>query len=159
MVALCAFAAHGVFQLRPENWPGVAAGMIMFAVAAAFASHWCRRQGWTMRHELAATAGPLLTCAWCGFVATFMYRGDDALAWTGNVLFLVLADWLVVTAARRIGRQASEQVNHRQRYGVNPSTQASTLSPFASIHFRAASSASMPSWMSTITCAMSSGVQ
>jgi hypothetical protein len=113
MIAACTFAAHSFFQLRPENWPGVVIGMIMLAVAAALASYWCRQQGWTMKHELAATAGSMLTCSWCGFVVTFIYRGDDALAWVGNALFLIMAVLLLVTAAGRINRLASEHIIHR----------------------------------------------
>jgi len=101
------FAAHSLFQFRPENWSGVAMGIAALVAAAVVAAYWCRRQGWTMRHELAVTAGATLTCAWCGFVVTLTYRAEDALAWAGNVLFLTVAVLLLVIAARRINRHAA----------------------------------------------------
>lgn len=109
IVGIGAFAAHGLFQIRPENWVGVALGVAMLAAAAVLASRLCSRQGWTMRHELAATAGATLTCAWCGFVVTLSFRPDDALAWAGNMLFAAMAVLLLVMAGRRISRRESPE--------------------------------------------------
>ena len=84
-------------------------GIIVLVAAAVLAVRWGKRRDWTIRHEWALTAGSLLTCSWCGFVVTFMYRADDPLAWTGNGLFAVTAVLLLAAAARRINRHASLQ--------------------------------------------------
>lgn len=96
------FAAASLFMMRAESRGGVLFGFALLGVAAALVLRWSRQPGWDVRHELALTAGAVLTYAWLGFVLTLLLRPGDATAWIGNVLFAPTAVGLLPLANRRI---------------------------------------------------------
>lgn len=102
------FVVASIFFARPENWiGGVIMGAVLLAVAAVFVVHWSRQRGWGIRHQLALAAGALLTYAWGGFVLTSLLRPGQTVAWTGNVVFALVAIVLLVATAQRIRRSES----------------------------------------------------
>jgi len=73
------------------------------ATAGWFATRYARR--WfvagTAVSLLALVTGALLTCAWLGFVVTWLLRPEDRVAWFGNGLFALIAIALAAVMARR----------------------------------------------------------
>lgn len=55
-VGAAALVASSLFFARPENWLGVALGILLLA-GAAMVTHWSRRAGWTTAHRLALAGG------------------------------------------------------------------------------------------------------
>jgi hypothetical protein len=97
------FVASSAFFARPENWlGGVVLSVAGLATAATVVVMWSRQPGWDVRHQFALVAGALPTYAWGGFVLTYLFWPDDAVAWAGNVLFAVVAVALLVVTGVRL---------------------------------------------------------
>ncbi len=108
LLGVGSFVVASMFFALLENWfGGVIMGVALLAVAAVLVAHWSRQRGWNIRHQLALTAGALLTYAWGGFVLTSLLRPGQTAAWTGNVVFALVAIVLLVATAQRIRRSES----------------------------------------------------
>lgn len=105
VLAIGTFVASSAFFARPENWlGGVVLTVLGLAAAATVVVMWSRQPGWNVRHQFAVVAGALPTYAWGGFVLTYLFWPDDAVAWVGNVLFAVVAVVLLIVTGMRLGR-------------------------------------------------------
>ncbi|MFC3255820.1 hypothetical protein ACFOLF_31295 [Paenibacillus sepulcri] len=97
-----AFAAASLFFMKPESWAGLTMGIFILCIVSPLVAHWSQQQEWRLRHQFALVAGALLTYAWGGFALTSLLWPYDSLAWTGNVLFALIAVMLLFVTAKRI---------------------------------------------------------
>lgn len=105
MFGVGTFVVASVFFARPENWlGGVIMGIVLLGIVSLIVSYWSRQQSWSIMHQFALVAGTLLTYAWGGFALTSLIRPDDIVAWTGNMVFALIAIMLLVVTAKRIRR-------------------------------------------------------
>jgi hypothetical protein len=102
LVGVGAFAVSGVFAARPEHgWSGLIIGCVLLSASWIIVRRWSRSPWWSVRHRMALVTGALLTCAWLGFVVTWLLRPEDRVAWFGNGLFALIAIALAAVMARR----------------------------------------------------------
>lgn len=102
VVGFGAFVVSSAFFATPEGWPGLAAAIVVVAVAATVVGRLSRRPGWRDAHRLALASGTLFTYAWGGFVLTWLKYRMDPVSYAGNVVFALGAVVLVAAAWRRL---------------------------------------------------------
>ncbi|MGJ6964647.1 hypothetical protein ACSDR0_22295 [Streptosporangium sp. G11] len=96
-VGAAGFVASAAFFVRPENWWGTAAGVVLIAVMAVVISRWSRRDGWGAAHRLALAGGALLTYAFGGFLLLLLHGTANTVNLIGQTILVlgVLALFLV----------------------------------------------------------------
>jgi hypothetical protein len=104
MVGAGSFLASSVFVARPENGAGMVFGALLLVAAWFVVGHWSRASWWSVRHRAALVSGATLTCAWTGFMVTYLLWPGDRIAWLGNGLFALMAIALIVMMAKRAKR-------------------------------------------------------
>ncbi|GIO10550.1 hypothetical protein J19TS2_01050 [Cohnella xylanilytica] len=104
LLGIGSFVVASMFAARPENWAGVALGVVLLASAWALVRYGAARGGWNDRHRFSLIAGALLTCAWLGFAVTLLVRPTDTVAWFGNGLFALMAFGLLLWIAHTLRR-------------------------------------------------------
>jgi hypothetical protein len=109
--ALVAVVAANLFFIRPESWPGVAAGVALVAVTILVVARWSRRTGWSDTHRLALAGGALTAYLWGGF-ALLAFEGAATTFNLAGQLLLVLGTAALLLAAARTARRASPASIH-----------------------------------------------
>jgi hypothetical protein len=111
LVAAMAVVAANLFFIRPESWPGVAAGVALVAVTTLVVARWSRRTGWSDTHRLALAGGALTAYLWGGF-ALLAFEGAATTFNLAGQLLLVLGTAALLLAAARTARRASPASIH-----------------------------------------------
>ena len=117
LVAAMAVVAANLFFIRPESWPGVAAGVALVAVTTLVVARWSRRTGApagptpTATHRLALAGGALTAYLWGGF-ALLAFEGAATTFNLAGQLLLVLGTAALLLAAARTARRASPASIH-----------------------------------------------
>jgi hypothetical protein len=88
-VGIGAFVASSLYNLIPENWPGVAVSAAVLVATAVVISRLSRRTGWGDRHRLALAGGVLPTYVWLAFVVASMKGHTEAVDVGGIAVFAV----------------------------------------------------------------------
>ncbi|MER5649402.1 hypothetical protein [Streptosporangium sp. NPDC002524] len=102
VVGTAGFVASAAFFVRPEDWWGVAAGVVLLAGAAVVIGGWSRRGGWGAAHRLALAGGALLTYAFGGFVLLVLHGTANTANLTGQVILVLGALALFLVACRTV---------------------------------------------------------
>ncbi|MFG1753344.1 hypothetical protein [Streptosporangium sandarakinum] len=105
-VGAVAWLLSGLYWMRPETWPGVAAGVALAVVAAVVITRWSRRPGWDARHRFAPAGGALPTYACGGFVLLVLKGTATPVNLAGQAVLALGSVLLLAVAARRAGRAA-----------------------------------------------------
>ncbi|MFF3444665.1 hypothetical protein, partial [Streptosporangium sp. NPDC002721] len=103
LVGTVGFVASAAFFVRPEDWWGTAAGVVLLAVMTVVIGRWSRRDGWGAAHRLALAGGALLTYALGGFLLLMLHGIANTANLTGQVI-LVLGTLVLFLVARRTVR-------------------------------------------------------
>ena len=112
LIAVAAFVAALAFNLAPETWAGVGAGLVVLVASAAAVSHWSRSARWTGGHVVALAGAALVARAAIGFAVTPIGEVDPAAKYLHNTFFVIAALALSCLAYLRSRRpeEISEQV-------------------------------------------------
>lgn len=85
------------------SWLYVAIVLAAYAVGVALARYWSRLPGWGRAHQLALSAGALLTYAWQGFVTSHMLiPASPTVTLASHVVFALGALALIAATALRV---------------------------------------------------------
>jgi hypothetical protein len=107
LVGAVALVASSAFIARPENWLGVAMGIVLIAVMTVVIVRWSGRAGWAAAHRLALAGGTLLTYAWVGFVLLSLEGAATPFNLIGQSFLVLGALGLLLVAGRRVRRTPS----------------------------------------------------
>ncbi|MEW9530981.1 hypothetical protein [Microbispora sp. NPDC049125] len=101
VVGALSLVAALVFNLVPESWAGVAAGLAVLAVAASCVARLALSRRWGGGHVVALATGALVARAVIGFFAVPLGDVGPVAKYAHNTVFLVGAGLLGMLAARR----------------------------------------------------------
>ena len=101
VVGAASLVAALIFNVTPESWLGVVAGVAILVVSAPIVARLARSRRWSGRHVVALVTGALTARALVGFVVTPLGAVPPEAKYAHNVVFLVGAVLLGWWAARR----------------------------------------------------------
>jgi hypothetical protein len=88
-------------------WLSVAGYLALFTVVLTLVARWSRRSGWSQAHRLALAGGAVLVYAWHSFLwPPVGIPTIPAIDLAGDAFFTAVALLLLMTAARRLSREA-----------------------------------------------------